>query len=142
MLPLNGKGCIYTVCIVDYFCVISKSFFQEYVEKIFAEHDINKLSYFELNLETWRQLWRVLEMSDIVLIIVDIRYPVSYHNVVLILLLLRRGFNVLCLSVFPSGITNQSFLKFGRKLLWSLLYCVTCFYIHNKHKEMWYDLHS
>lgn len=33
------------------------------------------LSYFELNLETWRQLWRVLEMSDIVLVIVDIRYP-------------------------------------------------------------------
>ncbi|XP_047368534.1 guanine nucleotide-binding protein-like 1 [Vespa velutina] len=34
------------------------------------------ISYFELNLETWRQLWRVLEMSDILLIIVDIRFPV------------------------------------------------------------------
>jgi len=33
-------------------------------------------SYFELNLETWRQLWRVLEMSDVLLIIVDIRYSV------------------------------------------------------------------
>jgi ribosome biogenesis GTPase A len=31
--------------------------------------------FFELNLETWRQLWRVLEMSDIVLHIVDIRFP-------------------------------------------------------------------
>lgn len=29
-----------------------------------------------MNLETWRQLWRVLEKSDILLIIVDIRYPV------------------------------------------------------------------
>lgn len=37
----------------------------------------NELSYFELNLETWRQLWRVIEMSDIVLVIVDIRFPVS-----------------------------------------------------------------
>lgn len=35
------------------------------------------LSYFELNLETWRQLWRVLEISDILLVIVDARYPVS-----------------------------------------------------------------
>lgn len=34
-----------------------------------------EISYFELNLETWRQLWRVLEMSDILLIIVDIRFP-------------------------------------------------------------------
>lgn len=38
--------------------------------------NIENLSFFELNLETWRQLWRVLEMSDVLLIIVDIRYPV------------------------------------------------------------------
>lgn len=37
-----------------------------------------EMSYFELNLETWRQLWRVLEISDIVLVIVDIRYPVRH----------------------------------------------------------------
>lgn len=49
------------------------------------EHD--ELSHFELNLETWRQLWRVLEMSDVVLIIVDIRFPILmfppylYHHV-------------------------------------------------------------
>lgn len=27
--------------------------------------------------QTWRQMWRVLEMSDIVLLITDIRHPVS-----------------------------------------------------------------
>lgn len=37
---------------------------------------VSNISYFELNLETWRQLWRVIEMSDLLLIIVDIRYPV------------------------------------------------------------------
>lgn len=35
------------------------------------------LSYCELNLETWRQLWRVLEISDIILVIADVRYPVT-----------------------------------------------------------------
>lgn len=29
------------------------------------------------SLQTWRQLWRVLEMSDIVLLITDVRHPVS-----------------------------------------------------------------
>ncbi|RLU14720.1 hypothetical protein DMN91_012607 [Ooceraea biroi] len=48
-------------------------YFTEYLGKM---EELDSLSYFELNLETWRQLWRVLEMSDIVLIIVDIRYPV------------------------------------------------------------------
>ena len=50
---------------------------QEYVENILKTYCINELSYFECNIETWRQLWRVLEMSDIVLLIADIRHPVS-----------------------------------------------------------------
>lgn len=52
-------------------------YFTEYItgiERKFTESNQN-LNYFELNLETWRQLWRVLEISDIVLTIVDIRYP-------------------------------------------------------------------
>ncbi|XP_011504502.1 PREDICTED: guanine nucleotide-binding protein-like 1 [Ceratosolen solmsi marchali] len=48
-------------------------YFLEYLKKL---ETIRKISYFELNLETWRQLWRVIEMSDILLIIADIRYPV------------------------------------------------------------------
>ncbi|XP_033312012.1 guanine nucleotide-binding protein-like 1 [Bombus bifarius] len=48
-------------------------YFTEYLKNM---EKLNTISYFELNLETWRQLWRVLEMSDILLIIVDIRYTV------------------------------------------------------------------
>ncbi|XP_076272260.1 nucleostemin 4 isoform X2 [Rhynchophorus ferrugineus] len=50
-------------------------YFTDYLKTIEAGFDTKDLSYFELNLETWRQLWRVLEMSDIVLFIVDIRFP-------------------------------------------------------------------
>ncbi|XP_074120964.1 guanine nucleotide-binding protein-like 1 isoform X3 [Sminthopsis crassicaudata] len=50
--------------------------FQEYLGKIHGSYTSEQLSYFEHNLETWRQLWRVLEMSDIVLLITDIRHPV------------------------------------------------------------------
>lgn len=34
-------------------------------------------SLFSSSFQTWRQLWRVLEMSDIILLIVDIRHPVG-----------------------------------------------------------------
>ncbi|GCB63812.1 hypothetical protein scyTo_0004480, partial [Scyliorhinus torazame] len=54
--------------------------FREYLEKIYSTFDPVKLSYFEHNLETWRQLWRVLEMSDIVLLITDIRHPVIHFS--------------------------------------------------------------
>ncbi|XP_053147828.1 guanine nucleotide-binding protein-like 1 isoform X3 [Hemicordylus capensis] len=50
--------------------------FREYLENIYSTFQPKQLSYFEHNLETWRQLWRVLEMSDIVLLITDIRHPV------------------------------------------------------------------
>ncbi|RUS83076.1 hypothetical protein EGW08_009162, partial [Elysia chlorotica] len=53
-------------------------YFKDYVQDILDQRRAQDLSFFELNLETWRQLWRVLEMSDILLIIADIRYPVLH----------------------------------------------------------------
>lgn len=47
--------------------------FCENLDREFAGSD---LSLYELNLETWRQLWRVTEMSDVLLVIVDARFPV------------------------------------------------------------------
>ncbi|KAK5642348.1 hypothetical protein RI129_008515 [Pyrocoelia pectoralis] len=49
-------------------------YFTKYISNIEKNFNWKELGYFELNLETWRQLWRVLEMSDIVLFIVDIRF--------------------------------------------------------------------
>lgn len=50
-------------------------YFTQYISAIERTCDPKDLSYFELNLETWRQLWRVLEISDVVLIITDARFP-------------------------------------------------------------------
>lgn len=52
---------------------------QEYVKTLESRHteEDKVLSFCELNLEIWRQLWRVLEISDIVLVIVDARNPVK-----------------------------------------------------------------
>ncbi|RMZ92943.1 guanine nucleotide-binding -like 1, partial [Brachionus plicatilis] len=51
-----------------------KKYISEYLDKICDNYQDQELSYFEMNLETWRQLWRVTEISDIILIIVDVRY--------------------------------------------------------------------
>lgn len=52
-------------------------YFRDFMQQMEKSHydDNKELSYCELNLETWRQLWRVLELSDIVLVIVDVRSP-------------------------------------------------------------------
>lgn len=51
-----------------------QKYFREYVQNIQNSENWKDMSYFELNLETWRQLWRVLEMCDILLLIVDVRF--------------------------------------------------------------------
>ncbi|XP_029308061.1 guanine nucleotide-binding protein-like 1 isoform X1 [Cottoperca gobio] len=50
--------------------------YREYLDDMHTRNPAGSLSHFEHNLETWRQLWRVLEMSDVILLIVDIRHPV------------------------------------------------------------------
>ncbi|KAF9583484.1 Guanine nucleotide-binding-like protein 1 [Lunasporangiospora selenospora] len=52
--------------------------FNQWIESIYNRYPTEELSYFEHNLEVWRQLWRVLEISDIIMVIVDIRHPVIH----------------------------------------------------------------
>lgn len=56
---------------------------QQWLDTILARFPASRLAYFELNLETWRQLWRVTEMSDLVLLIADIRHPVLLFIILL-----------------------------------------------------------
>lgn len=38
----------------------------------------NQLSFFEHNIEVWRQLWRVCEISNILVVVADIRNPIVH----------------------------------------------------------------
>ncbi|KAI9495366.1 hypothetical protein BDB00DRAFT_870516 [Zychaea mexicana] len=56
-------------------------YFENWVKDIYAKYgddERGQLSWFEHNLEVWRQLWRVLEISDIVLVVMDIRHPLLH----------------------------------------------------------------
>lgn len=56
-----------------------QKYFREYLANIERIHSTEKnISYFDLNLETWRQLWRVVEMSEVILLIADIRHPIFH----------------------------------------------------------------
>ncbi|CAF2099599.1 unnamed protein product [Rotaria magnacalcarata] len=57
-----------------------QTYFNSYLDKIFANYEANSLSYFEMNLETWRQLWRTIEICDIILMIVDVRFAVLHFS--------------------------------------------------------------
>lgn len=46
----------------------------EEMERLFSAEDIN---LYEQNVETWKQLWRVFDKSDVLLFIVDIRFAVA-----------------------------------------------------------------
>lgn len=54
--------------------------FDKWMTSIYELYDKEELSYFEKNIEVWRQLWRVVEISDIIIIVVDIRNPIFHFN--------------------------------------------------------------
>ncbi|KAI9282231.1 hypothetical protein BY458DRAFT_543950 [Sporodiniella umbellata] len=53
--------------------------FQSWLDSIQEKYGTGEeMSWYERNLEVWRQLWRVLEISDVVLIVMDIRHPLLH----------------------------------------------------------------
>lgn len=48
--------------------------FENWLNRV-ARPDDPLAAYFEGNLETWRQLWRVIERSDVLVLVADIRFP-------------------------------------------------------------------
>ena len=54
--------------------------FEIYLNGLYAAHGREKLNTFEHNLEVWRQLWRTVEKSDIVVILADARSPLLHFN--------------------------------------------------------------
>lgn len=56
-----------------------KRIFSEWITNIIDTYP-KQINYFESNLETWRQLWRVVERSEVVLMIVDTRFGSIQFN--------------------------------------------------------------
>lgn len=54
------------------------AYFSAWKQDLLNRYPPQDLSYFEQNLEVWRQLWRVVEMSDILLVIADARNPLFH----------------------------------------------------------------
>lgn len=65
-----------------------KKYFEQFLASIHSKFPADRLNFFEHNLEVWQQLWRVCEISDVVMILVDIRHPMFhfppslYHYIV------------------------------------------------------------
>lgn len=63
---------------------MEEEYFEQYLDLIYRGRAVERLSPFEHNLEVWRQLWRVLEKSDVIVMTADIRDPllhiaISFH---------------------------------------------------------------
>jgi len=52
--------------------------FAQWLDDVYALATVDRLSPFEHNLEVWRQLWRVMEKSDVLLLTADVRDPLLH----------------------------------------------------------------
>lgn len=53
-----------------------KEYFKSWLDQIYSGTSTDELGYFEHNLEVWRQLWRVCEISDVIVVVADARHPI------------------------------------------------------------------
>ena len=108
------------------------AYFSQYVANLYDTYGADKLNKFELNLETWRQLWRTVERSDVMLVLCDIRlagysWPESLHRC-------ERRTNTFLIDAahiaVPLTCMSTSPLLAPSLLLYIiLLYCAVCVYL-------------
>ena len=55
-----------------------ESYFRKWNESLLKKYNPAQLSYYEQNLEVWRQLWRTVEGSDVLLVVCDARNPIFH----------------------------------------------------------------
>ncbi|KAL9642427.1 hypothetical protein ABK040_014270 [Willaertia magna] len=55
-----------------------EEYFEKYLQEVIGKYKTEELNYFEENLHVWKQLWKTIELSDILLIVADIRHPLFH----------------------------------------------------------------
>jgi ribosome biogenesis GTPase A len=71
--------------------------FNGWLARIYSAHEPRDLNYFEHNLEVWRQLWRVLEKSEVIVIVTDARNPLVHTPLPLVRQAQKMGKRVVIL---------------------------------------------
>jgi ribosome biogenesis GTPase A len=57
-----------------------EAYFLAYLTDLYTRYGAARLNHFEHNLDVWRQLWRVVEKSDILVLVADARHPLLHFN--------------------------------------------------------------
>ncbi|KAF0974519.1 hypothetical protein FDP41_006551 [Naegleria fowleri] len=58
---------------------MEENYFKKYLsEQIYGKYKQEDLNYFEENVHVWKQLWKTIELSDILFVVADIRHPLFH----------------------------------------------------------------
>jgi len=52
--------------------------FEAYLEEIYKRYPPDRLNHFEHNLHVWKELWKVVELSDVLVLVADARHPLFH----------------------------------------------------------------
>jgi ribosome biogenesis GTPase A len=85
-----------------------KKHFDVWLERVYSLCPKEELSFFEHNIEVWRQLWRVCEISDMIVIVVDARHPVLNFPPTLYEYIVLKLKKKMCLALTKSDIVGET----------------------------------
>lgn len=102
------------------------TYFEQWCEDTFAHIEAlgsagTDVAPFELNLEVWRQLWRVVEHSDVVVLIVDVRNPTFHIPPSLVYDVIVTHGRRLVIALSKCDLVPQAFVRRWQRYLTSRL---------------------
>eukprot|EP01080_Neovahlkampfia_damariscottae_P005656 gene5656-9472_t len=114
-------------------------YFSQYLENL--EKNFTDLNYFEHNIEVFRQLWRTIEFSDVVLLVVDVRHPLFHFPPSLYDYLVNELKKPMILILNKCDLVSQIMVKSWKSFFeekYPQLHCVT-FASYKNQKKVVHD---
>lgn len=84
-----------------------QAYFQAWLDGIYSLHPKEQLSFFEHNLEVWRQLWRVCEISQVIVVVADCRHPVLHLPPSLYKYIAEEQGKPICIALTKADIVGE-----------------------------------
>jgi len=105
-VPLPRRPTWDSVKTPEQFQAAEENYFKAYINELVKKYGIDRLNKFELNIDVWREFWRLTEQVDLLAIVCDMRCPPFHLPKGLLSYAKEAGRDVLIVLTKPDTVPN------------------------------------
>lgn len=105
-VPLPRRPTWDSVKTPEQFQAAEENYFKKYIAELVNKYGIDRLNKFELNIDVWREFWRLTEQVDLLAIVCDMRCPPFHLPKGLLSYAKEAGRDILIVLTKPDTVPN------------------------------------